>query len=166
VTEFGQSLNAKAGWLASRIEYTKPAPCDGQIVLIHFGADMCVRQCYTNQHERRLEFYDAHGMQLSEPSAERPLAKVQVAGPLCFQGDFLTHDAEAPMLLRGDIVVLRDAGANTMSLFSRHCLRQVPAAYGYRTSVGEEGKLEVTDWQVLKKAEDLESGSRHWGLCD
>jgi len=166
VTEFGQSLNAKSGWLASRIEYTKPASNDGQIVLIHFGADMCVRQCYTKEHERRLEFYDAQGVQLSEPSTDRPLAKVHVAGPLCFQGDFLTHDAEAPRLQQGDIVVLRDAGANTMSLFSRHCMRQVPAAYGYRTTVDEKGKVEITDWQVLKKAEDLEGGSRHWGLCD
>jgi len=164
VTEFGQSLNAKAGWLASRIEYTKPAPDDGQMVLIHFGADICVRQCYTQEHERRLEFYDAHSMQLSEPSAERPLAKTHVAGPLCFQGDFLSHDAAAPRLQRGDIVVLRDAGANTLSIFSRHCLRQVPAAYGYRTSVAEDGTFEVTDWQVLKDAEDLEGGSRHWGL--
>mmetsp|Transcript_48535 Transcript_48535/g.138731 ORF Transcript_48535/g.138731 Transcript_48535/m.138731 type:complete len:484 (-) Transcript_48535:432-1883(-) len=162
ITEFGQSLNAKSGWLASRVEYTKPLPgSDGQIVLIHFGADLCPRQCYTTDHNRRIEFYDGQTMELKELSAESPLSKVRVAGPLCFQGDFLTTGAEAPRLRRGDIVVLREAGANTMSLFSRHCLRQGPAAYGYR-SVGSSGGVEATEWRLLKRAEDPEGCSQHW----
>lgn len=164
ITEFGQSLNAKAGWLASRIEYTKPIPGDlGQIVIIHFGADVCVRQCYTTEHKRRLEFYDGVSLAPKQTSAKHPLVKLHVAGPLCFQGDHLTKDAEAPRMSRGDVVVLRDAGANTLSLFSRHCLRQVPAAYGYRTRCGTGG-VEVVEWCLLKPSEDMEGCSLHWGL--
>jgi len=163
VTEFGQSLHAKAGWLASRVEYTKPLPEEGgQVVLIHFGADLCLRQCYTKEHKRRLAFYDGQSMSLKEASKECPVGRVHVAGPLCFQGDHITKDAEAPRLSRGDIVVMREAGSNTMSMFSRHCLRQVPAAYGYRASRGAGGP-EVTEWRVLKPPEGLEGCSRHWG---
>jgi len=163
ITEFGQSMHAKAGWLASRIEYTKPLHNnEGQVVIIHFGADICPRQCYTSDHERRLEFYDGERLAPKQPSDACPLGRVHVAGPLCFQGDHLTKSAEAPRLRRGDVVVLREAGANTMSLFSRHCLRQVPAAYGYRTSPGDAGP-EVTEWVLLKPSEDLETCSRHWG---
>eukprot|EP00413_Alexandrium_margalefii_P024897 CAMPEP_0204557292 /NCGR_PEP_ID=MMETSP0661-20131031/30229_1 /ASSEMBLY_ACC=CAM_ASM_000606 /TAXON_ID=109239 /ORGANISM="Alexandrium margalefi, Strain AMGDE01CS-322" /LENGTH=289 /DNA_ID=CAMNT_0051564415 /DNA_START=1 /DNA_END=870 /DNA_ORIENTATION=- len=163
ITEFGQSLNAKSGWLASRIEYTKPLPqSKGQVALIHFGADLCLRQCYTNEHRRRLEFYDGGRLEPKESSPECPVVDIHVAGPLCFQGDHLTTTAKAPRLRRGDIVILREAGANTMSLFSRHCLRQVPAAYGYRTSAGATGPT-ITEWLLLKPSEDLETCSRHWG---
>ena len=44
VSEFGQSLNAKAGFLASRVEYTKPfEDHSGLTATLHFGADTCVR---------------------------------------------------------------------------------------------------------------------------
>jgi len=163
VTEFGQSLHAKSGWLASRIEYTKPLSSgDGQIATIHFGADVCLRQCYTKDHNRRLEFYDGETYGAMRPTDERPMVPVHVGGPLCFEGDIITRDAEAPRLRRGDIVVLREAGANTLSLYSRHCLRQVPAAYGYRLRQGSEAGG-VSEWVVLKPSEDLEGCSRHWG---
>jgi len=164
VTEFGQSLNAKSGWAASRIEYTKPLPAEeGQIVVIHFGADICLRQCYTKDHKRRLEYFDGKTMTHKVESPESPIGSLHVAGPLCFEGDHLTRDARAPRLIQGDIVVLREAGANTLSLFSRHCQRQVPAAYGYRLRRDSE-TVEVTEWQILKRSEDLAGCSRHWGV--
>jgi len=164
ITEFGQSLNAKSGWAASRIEYTKPLPSDsGQIVVIHLGADVCMRQCYTKDHKRRLEFFDGRTMKHKEASKECPIGALHVAGPLCFEGDHLTRDARAPLLSRGDIVVIREAGANTLSLFSRHCQRQVPPAYGYRLRSRDSAAVEVVDFVVLKPSEDLVGCSRHWG---
>mmetsp|Transcript_51187 Transcript_51187/g.92018 ORF Transcript_51187/g.92018 Transcript_51187/m.92018 type:complete len:519 (+) Transcript_51187:40-1596(+) len=86
VTEFGQALSAKAGFLATRLEYVKQVQVGGdksrsvwgrvwerawalafgsshlkmscQIAVGHFGADLCPRQCYTKEHKRRIEFYD------------------------------------------------------------------------------------------------------------
>merc|ERR1712190_583551 len=81
-------------------------------------------------------------------SPECPVGTLHVAGPLCFEGDHLTRDAKAPRLSQGDIVVIREAGANTLSLFSRHCQRQVPPAYGYRLR-RDSGIVEVSDFQVL-----------------
>jgi len=163
VTEFGQSLNAKAGWLASRIEYTKPLGCDdAQMALIHFGAETCVRQCYSKEHERRLEFYDGTTLRKKVVSKTCPLTRVHVAGPLCFQGDIIAKGIEVPRLDRDDVVVLRDAGSNTVSLFSRHCLRQVPAVYGYRSRSTSSG-YEVTEWKLLKPIEDLHTCMDFWG---
>jgi len=156
VTEFGQSLNAKAGFLASRVEYVKKTP-DGstQVPVIHFGADVAVRQCYTKDHKRRLEFYDADSC---APCVGEPMP-TNVAGPLCFQGDMLAHDLEVPPLKVDDFVVQRDAGANTFSLFSRHCSRIAPKVLGFRTGGGGE----ITEIVVLKEAESIESLCGFWG---
>ncbi|CAD7925734.1 unnamed protein product [Amoebophrya sp. A25] len=150
VTEFGQSLFAKLGFLASRIEYLKRP---GNIAIIHFGADCCLRQAYTAAHGRRMEVYKSSGEEFASSSEE----KFSVAGPLCFQGDFLTKDAPFPAeLLVGDIVVLKDAGANSLSLFSRHCSRFCPPAYGFRsTGTGH--------FEVIKPRETPESLINFWG---
>jgi diaminopimelate decarboxylase len=150
VTEFGQSLNAKSGWLGSRIEYVKPMGKE-QCCLIHFGADSCVRQMYTNEHGRRIEFYAADG------SKAEGKELTTVAGPLCFAGDVFARSLEGPKLNRGDCVVLREAGANTLSLFSRHCLRQAPAAYGYRRANGA-----ISEFTTLRPIESMDSCSKYW----
>ena len=52
VSEFGQSLNAKAGFLASRVEYTKPfEDHSGLTATLHFGADTCVRSAGCRSYE-------------------------------------------------------------------------------------------------------------------
>ncbi|XP_032232816.1 diaminopimelate decarboxylase isoform X2 [Nematostella vectensis] len=65
VTEFGQSLNAKTGFIVSRVEYTKKVPeSDHTIALIHAGADMCLRSCYCPQvakYKRRVQVFDSNG---------------------------------------------------------------------------------------------------------
>lgn len=158
ITEFGQSLNAKAGWLCSRVEYMKPIP-EGHVAVIHFGAEVCLRQAYTSQHKRRLEFFDGA---TCSPKVETPDCKatqVHVAGPLCFQGDFLSKDASVAGLARDDFVVMREAGSNCLSLFSRHCSRQAPPVYGYRTDKNGD----IKEWQLLKPIESFEQISTFWG---
>jgi len=190
ITEFGQSLNAKAGWLASRVEYMKStADNAAQIAVIHFGADVCPRQCYTKDHKRRLEFYDAaqcsplkSGLRaasdgsspavaaVASPAHLAPsgLTRTHVAGPLCFQGDFIAKDTEAPPLRVDDFVVMREAGSNCLSLFSRHCSRFAPAVLGYRLGSGtdNDGHVELAEFEVLKPAECLDSLVGFWGLSE
>jgi diaminopimelate decarboxylase len=157
ITEFGQALNAKSGWLASRAEYVKET-ADGlaQIPVIHFGADVCLPQCYTGAHVRRFEFFDKESFKPIETAPKL----TNIAGPLCFQGDMLAKDLQAPALMVDDVVVMREAGANTLSMFSRHCSRFAPKVLGYRMADDDSS---VSELEVLKEAESIESLCAFWG---
>merc|ERR1712039_911194 len=104
---------AKSGFLASRIEWFK-GTVEKPIAVVHFGADLCVRQVYTKEHARRIEAYRADGADFDSGGVTKMF---QIAGPLCFQGDFVTKEAILPEKLgEGDFIVLKDGGANTLSM--------------------------------------------------
>ena len=42
-----------------------------------------------------------------------------IAGPLCFQGDFFARGVRLPKVNVGDILLTHDTGAYTFSLYSR-----------------------------------------------
>lgn len=78
-----------------------------------------------------------HSVAVSDRDCTMPrsLAEVTIAGPLCFSGDIIAgakYPLKMPTPRAGDRVVVLDAGANTLSLFSRHCSRPSPAVYAYR----------------------------------
>ena len=151
LTEFGQSLNAKAGFLASRIEFVKKEPSrTSSLAIVHFGADVCVRQAYGGRdHPRRFAAF--HGKTAAPLTG--PQIQWSVGGPLCFQGDFVAKDIALPSdLASGDFLVMKDAGANTLSLFSRHCSRFAPPVYGV------SGNTMIQ----LKPREDLNTLATFW----
>eukprot|EP00933_Yihiella_yeosuensis_P072085 TRINITY_DN8037_c0_g1_i3.p1 TRINITY_DN8037_c0_g1~~TRINITY_DN8037_c0_g1_i3.p1 ORF type:complete len:509 (+),score=84.32 TRINITY_DN8037_c0_g1_i3:58-1584(+) len=168
VTEFGQSISAKTGFIASRLEYVKKfqngADQRSQIAVSHFGADLCPRQCYTKDHKRRIQFYDADTCSPVETARkEAGSVTTHLAGPLCFQGDFPARDLDVPPLNAGDFAVLREGGSNTLALFSRHCSRMVPPVLGYKLS-REDGKPPtVTSLEVLNEPESVEKLCGFWG---
>lgn len=81
-------------------------------------------------------------------SSLRASAAVTIAGPLCFSGDNIAVSKALPKPIPGDRVVVLDAGANTISLFSRHCSRLAPPVYGFKV-VGSNTFAIV----LIKKAE-------------
>ncbi|KAG7402302.1 hypothetical protein PHYBOEH_000010 [Phytophthora boehmeriae] len=159
LTEFGSSVSSKTGWTISEVECVKAhPPVDGdnlqQTAIIHAGSDLFLRTCYRpDLFERRLSVYNSAGL-----ASMAPLAVQNVAGPLCFGGDLVGRRVELPTISRGDFVVVHDTGANTMSMFSRHCSRPAPAVYGYRTD--EEGEISL---ELLKPAESPEEVMSFWG---
>ena len=87
------------------------------------------------------------------------------------QGDILADDLKLPAALRaGDLVVMRDAGANSLSLFSRHCSRVAPPVYGFRTvarrdddavpHIDDRDPLELVPLKPRERREDV---SAFWG---
>lgn len=87
----------------------------------------------------------------------RPPTKVTISGPLCFSGDNIAMNIDFPTPEMGDFIVVHDAGANTISLFSRHCSRQAPPVYGFEV-------IDSTAFSIvcLKQEESEESVLNFW----
>jgi diaminopimelate decarboxylase len=64
-----------------------------------------------------------------------------IAGPLCFNGDYLAKDVLLPSLHEGDIMAIPSAGANNYGLWSRHCSRDIPAMWSEHNESNELTKV-------------------------
>ncbi len=147
VTEFGRFLHAPCGLAASRVEYVKVQP-GHKTAVIHLGADLFVRECYNRKSWfHRVALLDGQGRPKSGPTAIWHLA-----GPLCFSGDFPVWRTRLPWIKPGDIVVIRDVGAYTLSMWSRYNSRQMPRVLGVR-----EGQ-----WSVVREREEARDVVRFW----
>lgn len=122
ITEFGRSLLADCGFVASRVEVIKPGP----VAVLHVGADLFVRRVY-----RPAEWHhDFLALNRDGSIKIEPPVTTTLAGPLCFGGDVLARDLPLPPLAAGDYVLIRDTGAYTLSMWSRYCSRAIPVALG------------------------------------
>jgi diaminopimelate decarboxylase len=130
VTEFGRAIHANCGLAVSRVEYVKPAQ---RLAVIHLGADFLLRPVYRSENWKH-EFFvlDRHGM----PKIGTATAMV-IAGPLCFGGDIIGRDVLLPPIEPEDWIVIRDVGAYTLSMWSRHCSRAIPKVLGYDSTRSE-----------------------------
>jgi diaminopimelate decarboxylase len=149
LTEFGRALLAPCGWVASRVEYTRPGLTD-QTAVIHVGADMFVRTAYqprTWQHQVQVHAADGAAKTGDE-------TRWSIAGPLCFSADYVAIARRLPPIQPGDYVVVRDAGAYTLSMWSRYNSRLTPPAIGH----DDDGEL-----VLLKPAETPADLLRFWG---
>lgn len=152
VTEFGRALSAKAGWAVSRVEYTKQSG-GRHIAVIHLGADFLVRTAYVPEiWVHRVTVHASDGSPKAGPAVCQ-----DVAGPLCFSGDLVARERMLPLAEPGDFVVIHDAGAYTLSMWSRYNNRQAPAVYAYEMA---EGGVTM---QLLKPAETVDDVLRFWG---
>jgi len=124
MTEFGRAIHANCGIAMSRIEYVKPAQ---RLAVIHLGADFLLRPVYRPEDWKH-EFFvlDRGGVPKSGPPEP-----VTIAGPLCFAGDIIAREVLLPPVEEGDWIVIRDVGAYTLSMWSRHCSRGIPDVLGY-----------------------------------
>lgn len=119
ITEYGRFVHAHAAFVISKVEYILDH-CSPEIALIHVGADLFPREIYSSHppyHE--ISVVDRQGNQKSQDP------KIYaIGGPLCFSGDFLTKNRTLPRIQPGDYICISDTGANTLSMWSRHCSRE------------------------------------------
>lgn len=121
--EFGQWVHLHNGFAYSRVEYVRSLK-EKNIAFLHLGADFFPREIYSPHNALNFEFYTPNGETRSGVQG-----KTDLAGPLCFNGDYLSKDLEAPALSEGDIVAIPSVGANTFGLWSRHCSRTIPTFF-------------------------------------
>ena len=155
-TEFGRAVDAKVGWLASEIEYVKPAGPDKKVAIMHAGSDVFLRECYAPaDFQKRVSAFTKEGVQLPDSGQV-----FDIAGPLCFGGDKVRRNVKFPEVSEGDYVVVHDAGANCLSLFSKHCSRSAPPVIGYWKDPAASDGYALA---VLKEGEKPEEVLRFWG---
>ena len=148
MTEFGRAIHANCGIAVSRVEYVKPAQ---RMAVIHLGADFLLRPVY-RPADWQHEFFvlDRDGL----PKTQAP-APVAIAGPLCFGGDILARDVPLPPVEVGRFYRYSRCGAYTLSMWSRHCSRGIPAVIGYDPQQSDP-------LRVLRRAETPEDIVRFW----
>lgn len=150
ITEFGRYVHANAGWVASRVEYVKKG---GKVntAMIHVGADMFLRKCYKpDDWHHDISVINSRG----EIKTGCDDKKYNIAGPLCFAGDIIAREIALPQVEQGDYILIHDAGAYTLSMWSRYNSRQIPKVIGYY-----EGGAK---FEVLKQREQPEQLWAFW----
>ena len=146
VTEFGRLLNSKSGWAVTRVEYTKESG-NRPIAVGHFGADLFVRTAYVPERwQHRVTVHSPSGKAKTGQELEQ-----NIAGPLCFSGDLVASSRVLPRIEVGDLVVIHDAGAYTLSMWSRYNSRQSPAVYGYRG----DSRIEIQKFRARETVDDV-----------
>ncbi|MEQ9188379.1 MAG: hypothetical protein RLP15_11635 [Cryomorphaceae bacterium] len=117
VTEFGRYYHANAGWTATKVHDVKRVE-GHQVLIVHVGADLFLREAYNPGVW--------HHDMITLSSSQANTVKSDVGGPLCFGGDYIAKNIDLPEVEPGSWLIIRDTGANSFSLWSRHCSRAFP----------------------------------------
>lgn len=150
ITEFGRYIYANSGWVASKVEYVKREP-GYNIIMTHVGADLFLRKCYNpGDWHHQITVVDKVGNLKTGTDS----TKYMVAGPLCFAGDVIARDLELPVVAEGDYILIHDAGAYTLSMWSRYNSRQMPKVIGYST--------ESDSFEIIRERETKEDLFEFW----
>jgi len=158
VTEMGRSLFLKAGCSITRVEGVKVGWVEGcrPILLTHLGTNQFPRCSYLPHIWR-------HRFSLFSPDGEARVGETQlvdIAGPLCFQGDYLAREVDLPEPHSGDLLAILDTGAYTMSMYCKFNSIRASPVYGcWRDPASGEVKL-----VCYKERETVEECLQFWGL--
>jgi diaminopimelate decarboxylase len=128
VTEFGRSILATNGFLASVVEYTKMAG-GMRIALTHAGGQVATRTVF--MPEAWPIPVSAHDPSGAEKTGA--LHPYDIGGPLCFAGDVVARNRPLPELEPGDFVVLHDTGAYYFTSVWTYNSLPSPPVYGFAT---------------------------------
>ena len=122
-TEFGQWTHRAAGYALTRVEYVGEGAVPN--IFTHVGADLFTRHVYAPAEPLVFKVLDSDGNEKTGT-----VQAYNIAGPLCFAGDYLARSIELPTIHEGDWLLISDVGANTYGLWSRHCTRTIPKVLG------------------------------------
>lgn len=146
ITEFGQWTHKFNGLCFSRIEYIKKLEENYSTAFTHLGGDFFMREIYTNIKTLSFEIIKNQGIREETSLDTGKMKKYDIAGPLCFNGDFLIKGVELPELFENDILVIKNTGANTNGLWSIHCSRTFPKFCSDRES---DNQIEVLNERMF-----------------
>lgn len=115
--ELGRSIVAQCGNLFTKVLYVKEG-VNKKFVIVDAGMTDLIRPA----------LYQAYH-QIENISSNGPLQKYDVVGPICESSDCFGKEVELNKTERGDLIVLRSAGAYGEIMASQYNCRSLPAAY-------------------------------------
>ena len=118
LVELGRSIIGSAGFLVTRVLYTKKTP-QKKFVIVDAAMNNLIRP----------SLYQAHHQILKIHIDNDRLETVDVVGPVCETSDFLAKDRELPEVKTGDFLVISGAGAYGQALSSIYNLRPTIPEY-------------------------------------
>jgi diaminopimelate decarboxylase len=175
--EPGRSIIADAGWLLTRVLYTKnnggvnyaivDAAMNDLIRPALYGAKHAVTKVKVEEAEIRDWRLETDSHTQSLPQGHSAISNLQspiptlytIAGPVCESGDKLAEDVMLPVLKRGDLLLIHHAGAYGMSMSSNYNTRaraaEVLVDFPLTPTLSPDGRGRL--WRVIRPREKLES---------
>ena len=114
--ELGRSIVAQCGGLVTRVTYVKHGGCK-QFVIVDAGMNDLIRPA----------LYDAYH-RIENLTSSKPDGVYDVVGPVCESSDVFCRDRKIPATERGDILVMRTAGAYGEAMAFGYNCRTLPKA--------------------------------------
>ena len=114
--ELGRSIVAQCGALVTRVTYVKHGGCK-QFVIVDAGMNDLIRPA----------LYDAYH-RIENICSNMPDEVYDVVGPVCESSDVFCHDRKMPATERGDLLVMRSAGAYGEAMAFGYNCRALPKA--------------------------------------
>lgn len=131
ITEFGQWCHFYSGYAFSQVEYVLKRG-EKEVVFIHLGADYLLRDAYSKPRGISFKTFTRRGTAKHSEQKE-----YDIAGPLCFAGDYVVKNQLLNQPEDGDWLALLNTGSNSLGLWSRHCSRTVPKVFGVDFVLGK-----------------------------
>jgi diaminopimelate decarboxylase len=114
--ELGRSIVAQCGTLVTRATYVKRGTCK-QFVIVDAGMNDLIRPA----------LYDAYH-RIENIVSSKPDEVYDVVGPVCESSDVFCKDCKIPATERGDLLVIRSAGAYGEAMAFGYNCRELPKA--------------------------------------
>lgn len=115
--ELGRSIVAQCGSLVTRVLYVKEG-LNKKFVIVDAGMTDLIRPA----------LYQAHHKIQNITSVSSQTEIYDVVGPICESSDLFGHDETLPLTQRGDLLVLRSAGAYGEIMASNYNCRPLPGS--------------------------------------
>lgn len=115
--ELGRAIVAQSGALVTRTIYVKEGESKAFVIVDAGMTDLIRPALYQAYHK------------VENISSDLPVKKYDVVGPICESSDVFVKDYQLNETKRGDILILRSAGAYGEIMASQYNCRDLPKAY-------------------------------------
>ncbi len=121
--ELGRSIVAQCGSLITRVLYIKEGTVK-RFAIVDAGMTDLIRPALYNAYHK-IEKADAD-LKSAHVDSDTLTQSYDVVGPICESSDCFARDVRLPVLKRGDLLMIRSAGAYGRVMASQYNLRPIP----------------------------------------